>query len=396
MSTFSPSPSPSPSASSWSPYRFASLARQSLARSRDQQYGNGLGIRNPANVILKRNDEEEAEGVKKEEPRLDMMDATAELDEMEQHTLEENGSDHDDQLHAEEQAEEEEEGGEEEEEEEQEEELEESDCGHYDDLADEEMDSNDGDVDADAAPAEELEHERFDVSDVDQQDSPPRVLTRRTPQSTMPIAVEERVMLDRAIMLDRAMSEMAVSISHALPNSRVRSHSQPRFWLDPSSDSEREEADSVAIGDEKDEEEQHGDQEWPEAESSSEWSDDSHSWSHVSDGYAQTAFWHGGDTVHASGAAHTAAVYALRDSVYGLSQQLSFVTPLLSHISSSLEQISSTQSQQQQQQLQRAASSTTRCSELGWPAATVSLLAVLATLMAPLWLPWAAWQEIDE
>ena len=88
----------------------------------------------------------------------------------------------------------------------------------------------------------------------------------------------------------------------------------------------------------------------------------------------------------------TAALYNLSDSVAGLSYNVANVTPALYSINSNLGLLS-------QQQLYAPVACTTtartnRCAELGWPAATMSLLTVLLLLILPLSLPWA-WERFE-
>ena len=123
---------------------------------------------------------------------------------------------------------------------------------------------------------------------------------------------------------------------------------------------------------------------------SSDCSDDSDSGSGVSQ---DSAFWDGLASHHefaseyARGSRHNAvAMSALCGSVDGLSYHVSNVAPVLSHINTSLNRLST---QQLQALGARSTASTSRWAELGWPAATMSLLTVLLMLMLPLWLPWA-------
>ena len=122
----------------------------------------------------------------------------------------------------------------------------------------------------------------------------------------------------------------------------------------------------------------------------SDWSDES-GWSHLSELWERPpSSFRSAQAAYPNGADGTAALYVLRDSVEDLSYHVSSVTPLLSLISSNLTRLTDSQQQQQQQVAAPTnVSRTNRCAELGWPAATMSLLSVLGLLILPLWLPWA-------
>ena len=122
-------------------------------------------------------------------------------------------------------------------------------------------------------------------------------------------------------------------------------------------------------------------------------SDSSGDTSHVCIQHDRSASGCGGDGEYPSSCrSGAAALYALSDSVQGLAYHVSTVRPVLSHINTNLELISV--QQLHAQVANRRITSTIRCAELGWPAASLSLLAVLVMLLMPLWLPWAWEGEI--
>lgn len=103
---------------------------------------------------------------------------------------------------------------------------------------------------------------------------------------------------------------------------------------------------------------------------------------------------YGSEYAHArSSEAGTAALYALCESVDELSHQVSDVTPALYQLNVKLNRVSRQQLQQHGYGA-RSSTGTSRCAELGWPAASLSLLTVLLMLIMPLWLPWA-WERHD-
>ena len=103
-----------------------------------------------------------------------------------------------------------------------------------------------------------------------------------------------------------------------------------------------------------------------------------------------TSCYSGGDEYARSTEDGTAALYALCESVSGLSYRVSDVAPALHNINANLARIS----RQQRAHDVSNTTGTSRCAEMGWPAASLSLLTVLLMLIAPLWLPWA-WERYE-
>ena len=109
-------------------------------------------------------------------------------------------------------------------------------------------------------------------------------------------------------------------------------------------------------------------------------------------GWRRAPSCHYGDEEYASSYdAGADAVSQLSSSVYNLSSTVAAANSVLLHLSNNVEQLSA----QLRERLRPATTRASRCAELGWPAASMSLLTVLLVLLSPLCLPFM-WRDASE